>query len=135
MMVAVAAIALSTARPLFDWLDSTPLSQAVTQFNDRISDAAKGSDGPLFENTVLAAIELSLSQGNIPKHLTPLLQNVADSHLLPRNAFFEHEVYYKGSTPGSPPIECFGVSLVFSYDSNGSFRLPVCEIENGFLGE
>jgi hypothetical protein len=116
-------------------LDSTPLSQAVTQFNDRIADAVKGNDVPLAEKTVLAAIESGLSQGNIPEHVASVLQDVADSHRLPRNAFLEHEVYYKGSTPGNPPIECFGVSLVFSHDSNGSFRLPVCEIENGFLGE
>ncbi|HBE65886.1 MAG TPA: hypothetical protein DDX19_24665 [Rhodopirellula baltica] len=135
LIVAVAAVALAIARPLFDWLDSTPLPQAVAQFNDQISDTVKVDSTLLDENAVLQAIQSTLSLGNTPEHVTTLLKKIQSSHRLPRNTFFDHDVYYKGSTPGEPPIECLGVTLVLPSGPDERFRLPVIEIENGFLVE
>lgn len=103
--------------------------------NDRIVGVANGKDGPLTEKAVLIAIESGVARGNIPEHVASVLENIAKSNRLPRNANLAHDVYYEGSTPGNPPIEYLVVSLVISNKPSGGFAIPICEFENGFLCE
>lgn len=134
-LVGIAAILFATAIPLFDLLTTTPLSQSVALINDRIPGVAKGKHRMLSEKAVLAAIESGLARRDVPDHVTSVLEGIASSRRLPKNVMLTHDVYYKGSTPGNPPIEVFTISLWVSNKPSGEFTLPICEIENGYLGQ
>ncbi|WP_145168011.1 hypothetical protein [Rubripirellula lacrimiformis] len=134
-MIAVAALLLATAQPLFDWLDSTPLSQSIAQINNQIPEVAEGDDGPITETLVLAAIDTGLTQGKVPEHLASVLEGIAQYKRLPPRASLASSVFYSGATPGNPPIKNVVVSLVISNDANGDFTLPIFAAKAGFMSQ
>ena len=135
VLVAIAALLFAIAQPIYDWLNSTPLSQSVALFNDQVASGQTAKNRPLTEETVHAAIESELARREMPDDVSAILEKISKRNRLPRNVSLTHDIYYKGSTPGNPPIVVLDVSLVISKEPSEQYSIPICEIESVMLGE